>query len=475
VLEQSVVGAGGAGGANRPSGAAELVARLDRLPGSRSLWIMILTLALGGFFEYYDIYLTAYLSPGLVQSGIFQSGAKGLFGLPDQATFASVTFAGFFVGSALFGSLADRIGRRAIFTYSILWYSAATVFLALSSSALAVDWWRFVAGIGIGVELVTVDAYVAEIVPKAIRGRAFAFTQFICALAVPVVAFIGWMLVPLSPMGVPGWRLVALIGALGAILVWWLRRNLPESPRWLSLHGKHDEAERVTAMIEARVAADTGQPLPAPGRALEEAPGTSSFRDIWKPPYRKRTIILAVFNFFQTIGIFGFGNWIPALLISQGASVMHSLQYSFIIAVAYPVGPILWTSIADRFERKWLIVLGALGIAVFGLLFSLQASALYIIVIGVLIQLSNTLLTSTYHAYQAELFPTRIRARAVGFVYSMSRLSTVFTSLMIGFFLQNFGSVGVFSFIAVSMLVVMISIGVFGPRTNGLSLEEVAH
>jgi putative MFS transporter len=220
--------------------------------------------------------------------------------------------------------------------------------------------------------------------------------------------------------------------------------------------------------------ADTGQPLPPPAPARDEAPGTSSFRDIWRPPYGRRTVILAVFNFFQTIGVFGFGNWIPALLVSQGASVMHSLQYSFIIAIAYPIGPLIWSNVADRFERKWLIVCGALGIAVFGLLFSVQASALYIITIGVFIQLSNTLLTSTYHAYQAELFPTRIRARAVGFVYSMSRLSNVFTSLMIGFFLQNFGSFGVFCFIATSMVFVMISIGVFGPRTNGLSLEEVA-
>ncbi len=454
--------------------AAGLGARLDRLPGSRSIWTMVLTLALGGFFEYYDIYLTAYLSPGLVRSGVFMAKG-GLFGLPDQATFASATFAGFFVGSFAFGSLADRMGRRAIFTWSILWYSAATFFLALSDSAIAVDFWRFIAGIGIGVELVTVDAYVAEIVPKAVRGRAFALVQFVCAAAVPVVALIGWWLIPQDPFGIAGWRFVALIGTLGGVLVWILRRNLPETPRWLALHGKPEDAERVVAMLEARVAADTGAPLPAPGPAVPEAPGGTSFREIWVPPFRKRTIILSVFNFFQTIGVFGFGNWIPTLLLAQGASMLHSLQYSFIIAVAYPCGPLLWSNIADRFERKWLIVLGALGIAVFGLLFSLQANPLTIIVIGVCIQLSNTLLTSTYHAYQSELFPTRVRARAVGFVYSMSRLSNVFSSLMIGFFLQNFGSFGVFCFIAASMLFVMGSIGLFGPRTNGLSLEEVAH
>src|SRR5271165_3061990 len=79
-----------------------------------------------------------------------------------------------------------------------------------------------------------------------------------------------------------------------------------------------------------------------------------------------------------------------------------------------------------------------------------------------------------YHAYQAELFPARIRARAVGFVYSFSRVSTVFTSFMIAFFLQNFGTSGVFAFIAFAMVVVMISIGVFGPRTNNLALEEIS-
>ena len=96
------------------------------------------------------------------------------------------------------------------------------------------------------------------------------------------------------------------------------------------------------------------------------------------------------------------------------------------------------------------------------------------VILGSLITTTNNLLSVAYHAYQAELFPTRIRARAVGFVYSFSRVSTVFTSFMIAFFLQNFGTSGVFAFIAFAMVVVMISIGVFGPRTNNLALEEIS-
>jgi len=108
------------------------------------------------------------------------------------------------------------------------------------------------------------------------------------------------------------------------------------------------------------------------------------------------------------------------------------------------------------------------------LLFVAQRGALALIGCGVLITLSNNLLSFAYHAYQAELFPTRVRARAVGFVYAWSRFSTVFTSLMIGFFLERFGTAGVVGFIAASMAIVCVSIGVFGPRTRGLALEEIA-
>jgi len=136
---------------------------------------------------------------------------------------------------------------------------------------------------------------------------------------------------------------------------------------------------------------------------------------------------------------------------------------------------LLCTTIADRFERKWQIVSAAIGTASFGLLFAQTTSAVWLIFFGLLITLSNNLLSYSYHAYQAELYPTRIRARAVGFVYSWSRLSTIFTSFMIAFFLERFGTKGVFAFIATSMLMVVLSIGIFGPRTRGLALEEISH
>jgi putative MFS transporter len=325
------------------------------------------------------------------------------------------------------------------------------------------------------VEFVTIDTYLSELVSKERRGAAFAFSQFIHFTSYPAVAFLAWVFVPTTVAGYDGWRVVALIGGVGAVLVWWVRLGLPESPRWLAQHGRAAEAERITAMMEARVQAETGRPLPPPVMLAGEVEETrGSFREIWYPPYRSRTIMMIIFNLVQTIGYYGFASWVPTLLISQGITVTKSLGYTFVVALAAPVGPFLATRIADDIDRKWLVTSAALGIGVFGLLFSQQTTGVGIIVVGILIQISNTVLSFSFHAYQAEIFPTRIRARAVGFVYSWSRFSAIFVGFMIAFCLRNYGTTGVFVFIAGAMAVAIAVITLMGPRTAGLRLEAIS-
>jgi putative MFS transporter len=161
--------------------------------------------------------------------------------------------------------------------------------------------------------------------------------------------------------------------------------------------------------------------------------------------------------------------------MAKGISITSSLQFSFMIAISSPFGPLAAWSVADRFERKWQIVGSAICIGLFGMFFAQQRNPMGLIVFGVLLTCANNWMSASFHTYQAELFPTRVRARAVGFVYSWSRFSAIFTSLMIGFFLQSFGVRGVFTFIALSMLAVVLSIGIFGPRTRGLALETISH
>ena len=165
----------------------------------------------------------------------------------------------------------------------------------------------------------------------------------------------------------------------------------------------------------------------------------------------------------------------PTLLIAKGITITTSLLYAFIIAIANPVGPLIGTLIADKMERKWQVCGGAIGIGVFGMLFAHATGATLLIVLGVLVTLCNNWMSFSFHNYQSELFPTRIRSRAIGFVYSWSRLSAALSGLVVGYLLGLGGVSAVFTFIAFSMLIVVISIGGFGPRTRGMALEAISN
>jgi MFS transporter, putative metabolite:H+ symporter len=195
---------------------------------------------------------------------------------------------------------------------------------------------------------------------------------------------------------------------------------------------------------------------------------------MWQAPYGKRAVMMIIFNVFQTVGFYGFANWVPTLLIKQGVTVTSSLMYSSIIAIAAPVGPVIGLVIADKIERKTAIVLMAALYIVCGLLFSQSGNALFLIAMGAGLTLSSNIMSYSFHAYQAELFPTGIRARAVGFVYSWSRFSAIFTSFIIAAVLKGFGTTGVFVFIAAAMLIVMAAIGLMGPKTRDIALEQIS-
>ena len=454
--------------------AAEITARLDRLPMTRHMWMLVLLISLGGWFDTYAIFLTGSIAPGMFADKIFTPTTVSLFGFTGLASFIAALFAGLFIGTMFFTQAADRFGRRAVFTYSLVWYCIATLVMAFQYTPNGVNLWRFIAGIGIGVELVTVDTFISELVPKRARGKIFAIQQSIGFIPVPVVALLAWLLNPTAPFGLSGWRWVVIIGSVGAIIVWFVRLRMPESPRWLAQQGRVDEADRVMCAIEAKVAAEAGGPLPVPEAPVVEDPRKGKLSEIFNPTYRSRTIMLSVANFFQTIGFYGFANWVPTLLIANGIHVSQTLEYSFIIAFAYPLFPLFSTLFADRIERKWQVCLSCIGIAAFGVAFAFQTGAVALIIIGTVQTMMNAWLSFSAHNYQAELFPTRIRATAVGFVYSWSRFSTIFTGFIIAATLQRFGVPGVFLFIAGAMAIVVVSVGLFGPRTNRLSLEEIA-
>jgi putative MFS transporter len=452
-----------------------LSARLDRLPATRTIWGIIALLSLANFFELYDMLMTGVIAPGLTASGILTPTTPGLFGSTGIASFVAALFAGLTIGTIVAGFFTDRFGRRAIFMWAMLGYTFFCVVMACQSSALGLNSCRFLAGIGLGIEIVTIDTYISELVPKHVRGRAFAFNQACGFSSVPIVGILAWLLVPRAPFRVAGWRWVVLIGAASALAAWYIRRRLPESPRWLVQTGQLEEADAIIAELEHKVQAEYGDRLPQPAVTNEATTRPGRFAEIWTPPYRGRAIMMAIFNTAQSVGFYGFTNWVPTLLIARGIEITHSLFYTAIISIAAPLGPLLGLKIGDRLERKWLIAGAAGSAAICGLLFSSTIVPLALIIIGVLITISNNTMSFAFHAYQSELFPTRLRAKAVGFVYSFSRASATVNAFIIAFVLRKSGAFGVFTFICGAMLIVVITIGVFGPRTTGRALEEISH
>jgi len=460
--------------------AADIAARLDRLPPSRTVWTIIVLISLGGVFEFYDLFFTGYVAPGMVGSGLFKPASLGMFAsltalkVAGFGTFVFATFAGLWLGALVFSQVADRFGRRIVFTGALIWYMICTAIMAFQTTGFALDIWRFIAGIGIGVELVTIDTFISEMIPRSERGRAFSVNQFITFSIVPVIAFLAFALKGAHPFGLDYWRVVILIGSVGALVVFALQRGIPESPRWLARHGRIAEADAIVTDLEQRISRELGRALPAPQPAAPEEGGTGSFFEIFSPPYLKRTIILSIFNMAQVIGFYGFAAWVPTLLIHRGIHVTASLEYAFIIAIANPFGPLLGTLFADKLERKTQIIGGLVVMGIVIILFALSNAPALLIALGVLFTLAANIMSFAYHGYQPELYPTRIRARAVGFVYSWSRLAAAFAGLAIGILLADYGVPSVAVFIAIAMLIGIIMISL-GPSTKGLALEQINH
>jgi putative MFS transporter len=453
-----------------PGGPNDISRRLESLPASSYLWRLVILLSLGGCFEIYDLFLTGYIAPGLTRSGLLTTTTQAFFGFSGIGAFVAATFSGLFVGTFFLGFLADRYGRRSIFTCALLVYTTASVIMACQSTSEGLLLWRFIAGIGIGVEVITIDAYITELVPSRMRGRAFAVNQAVMFAAVPIVAALAWWLVPLQPYGIEGWRWVVLIGAAASMVIWILRLYVPESPLWLARQGHMHKAIEVLGRIETAAGVNTTSRVLAEGRpsAVIRRAGLA---DLFRAPYASLVVLFMVFNFCQAFGFYGFANWVPTLLVEKGITVTKSLQYSFIVAFAYPIAPLLAVSFADRFERKWIIAGASVAIIAFGIAFAQLTSPAFLIACGVLLTAANVTMSYAYHAYQTEVFPTAIRARAAGLVYSMSRISATFSGFMVAYMLREAGVTGVFGLITAAMLVVIVAMAAFGPDVRGKPLD----
>jgi putative MFS transporter len=244
------------------------------------------------------------------------------------------------------------------------------------------------------------------------------------------------------------------------------------------MKGRHAEADAVVARIERDVAASTGKPL-APPVAVELPPAqgseadAGSFAELFRPPYRRRTVMFIIQQLFMPVAFYGFAAWVPTLLIAKGVAVTQSLFYAFLIALAQPLSPLVMMLFADRFDRKWQIAFGGIASMLLILGFALQTNPVLVVLFGIGVTFSKTIITTAVACYMPECYPTRVRARGHGLVYGVSRVMAALSGPIIAFTLTMSGIVGVSALIGTCFAVVAGITMLLGPSVHGRMLEQI--
>lgn len=440
--------------------APELAARLDRLPLSRFHRRVLYGIAFAFFFELADLNTFAYAATGL----------KKYLGMSvgTIANITSASFAGMFIGAAVGGRVADRLGRRRALIWSVLWFSAFSLLNAVAWNAASMAVARLLTGIGLSAMTVIAITYLSETMPRSHRGRMQGAALAMGLAGIPVMAFFARGVVPTGP---DGWRFVFVFGAAGAAAVILIAR-LPESPRWLLTHGRPDAAETALTTIEADVSKDAG-PLPPPGIAPAEVSAEHDPRALFRGGLARRTWMLLAAWIFQTLGFYGFTSWVPVLLASHGFSLTKSLTFSALTTIGAIPGALCAWPVSDRFRRKAPCVAVSVLIAACGLAFGTSFNAVAIVVFGFAVSFFIQMFAALLYAYTPELYPTGLRNTGSGLAYGVGRLANIAGPPIVAVIYGGAGYGWVFVYIAACWIATALAIGVFGPATGDVALEDL--
>jgi MFS transporter, putative metabolite:H+ symporter len=424
-------------------------ARLDRLPVTSFHKRLALLLGLIFFFDMGDINTFSYAAPALLKFWKLS--------ISSIALLVSATFIGMFIGSTFGGWFSDRLGRKRALVITTLWYATFSLLNALVWEPVGLFVTRMLTGLGISAMTVVGITYISEMYPSKVRGSYQGWIMAIGLCGIPVTAYVARFCVPLGPWG---WRLVFVWGSLGIILPLF-SRALEESPRWYENQGRIAEADSALQRIEAHILSKV-ESLPPIIQVEEPKPHSGRYSDLLASNYLLRTITLTFIWICMTLGFYGFTSWVPTLLVTHGFSLVHSLAWSSVMALATIPGAILAALVADRWDRRWLIALVAFVIAACGMLYGLTFRVVAIVIFGFLVEMFLHTFAPLLYTFTAESFPTPIRNSGTGFAYGAGRLANVFGPLIVALIFNHFGYTSVFVYIALCWILLAITIGALG-------------
>jgi putative MFS transporter len=444
----------------------DLVGRMERLPLSMVHKRIFALTAAGYLFDAFDIALLSFIMPAL---------AKDLSLSPVQIGLAfSVSFLGMFVGALTGGMIADHLGRLRVFKFTLLLFSLGTAATAFIHSYEALLVMRFITGLGLGGEQPVVFTYVSEMMPSEYRGRLNGFAEALWGGGMLLAAGVAFVLVPAF-----GWRSAFLAGVVPAFLVWFLRRQIPESPRWFMIRNQPQAAEMQLLMLEQKIEQELGRALPVAKKVEKITLLTGNKLGIlFRPLYAKRTIMLWVLWFCLMFGYWGLNTWLPTLLKQAGYSMYASIGYVFIMNLVWIPSGILGSYLADKIGRKapivvYLILAGITSLF-YGWALAEKLPVEIMLACGSLAVLFMAGAYSIVYAYTPENYPTEVRGTGTGLANSWGRIGAMLAPTAVGYFYPLIGLYLTLSVVAVGFVLAGLAVAFLGVETKGRNLEDIS-
>lgn len=432
--------------------------RLDRLPISTFHYRVLALVGLGMFFDGFDIYLAGNVLGATLKSGFSTMG--------QNAAFVSSTFVGMMLGSFLTGFLGDRFGRRFTYQGNLIVFGLASLASAFAPTMSVLIALRFIMGAGLGAENVVGYSTMTEFVPARQRGRWLGIMAVFVVTGLPAASLISAVIIPRF-----GWRPMFILGGVGALIVWYLRRRfLPESPRWLESAGRLEEAEALISSIEAE--ASQGKPLPPPEPAL--APPSRSTSSLFRAPLLSRMIVGTICLIVINTLLYGFVTWLPSFFVKQGLSIARSFGYVLIMSLGAPIGCAIGALTADRWGRKPTIVTASALAIVLGAIYPFVKSPVMLPAVGLALTIPIYVLVALLFAiYIPELFPTEVRLRAAGVCNTFGRGATIFTPFLVVRLFTLHGMIGVQALMIGLLVIQIVAVITMGIEPSKRRLEEL--
>lgn len=436
---------------------ASFNARLDAVPLNRFHWKLLIASGLGWMFDAMDVILIAFLLAPISREFALDAPRTGLV--------VSAGFVGMFLGAATAGRLADRYGRRTIFQVTLLIFCVGSLLSAVAPTYELLLLARVVTGLGLGGELPVVSTLMSEFSPRAHRGRLVSLLESFWAYGTIAAGLIAVFVLPAW-----GWRGAFLVGALPALYIAYIRRALPESPRFLASRGMLNEADAVVRQVERA----GGAPLITVARPVAPPPLPKvGVADLWSRAFARRTAMLWILWFGIVFTYYGIFTYVPSLLVGRGLTVTRSNEFFFLSTFAQIPGYFSAAYLVERWGRKPTLVTYLLGTAVAAWLFGNAGTGTDAFVYASLLSFFNLGAWACVYTITPEMYPTAIRGTGAGIAASVGRIGGIVGPFVTPVLVAAYGQAAVFAVFMVLLVITATNVFLLAEETRGRSLEEL--